>query len=98
MNGFEALVLGLVQGFTEFLPVSSSGTWLLSSIFWDRNDGRFFRDHSSCCNGSEHGGRILETFVGNGPRHVQFQKDRVNRYGAPDSIIHIARPCGGVVF
>ena len=25
MNGFEALVLGLLQGFTEFLPVSSSG-------------------------------------------------------------------------
>ncbi|MFA5302408.1 MAG: undecaprenyl-diphosphate phosphatase [Bacteroidales bacterium] len=25
MNGFEALVLGLIQGFTEFLPVSSSG-------------------------------------------------------------------------
>lgn len=25
MNGFEALILGLIQGLTEFLPVSSSG-------------------------------------------------------------------------
>lgn len=25
MTGFEALILGLIQGFTEFLPVSSSG-------------------------------------------------------------------------
>ena len=24
MNGFEALVLGVVQGLTEFLPISSS--------------------------------------------------------------------------
>ena len=25
MNNFEAIVLGLIQGFTEFLPISSSG-------------------------------------------------------------------------
>ena len=25
MNWFEALILGLLQGLTEFLPVSSSG-------------------------------------------------------------------------
>ncbi|MDR2126186.1 MAG: undecaprenyl-diphosphate phosphatase [Prevotellaceae bacterium] len=31
MNWFEALVLGLVQGFTEFLPVSSSGHLLIGA-------------------------------------------------------------------
>src|SRR5574338_1328691 len=29
MNGFEAIILGLVQGLTEFIPVSSSGHLVL---------------------------------------------------------------------
>jgi undecaprenyl-diphosphatase len=34
MNWFEALILGLIQGFTEFLPVSSSGHLALADAFF----------------------------------------------------------------
>jgi undecaprenyl-diphosphatase len=37
MNWFEALVLGLVQGLTEFLPVSSSGHLELGKYFFGIN-------------------------------------------------------------
>ena len=33
MNWFEALLLGILQGLTEFLPISSSGHLELGSYF-----------------------------------------------------------------
>lgn len=39
MNWVEAIVLGIVQGLTEFLPISSSAHQLIAGrLFWD-NDG-----------------------------------------------------------
>ena len=37
MDWFEALILGLVQGLTEFLPVSSSGHLELGKAILDVN-------------------------------------------------------------
>ena len=43
MNIFEAIILGIVQGLTEFLPVSSSGHLvLLQRIFGINEPGLFF--------------------------------------------------------
>jgi len=38
MNAFEAIVLGLVQGLTEFLPISSSGHLRIVPAFFGWND------------------------------------------------------------
>lgn len=37
MNWFEALVLGLLQGLTEYLPVSSSGHLAIGSAIFGIN-------------------------------------------------------------
>ena len=37
MNNWEAFILGLIQGFTEFLPISSSGHLELASYFLETN-------------------------------------------------------------
>ena len=37
MNWFEALVLGLVQGLTEYLPVSSSGHLAIGAYLFGIN-------------------------------------------------------------
>ena len=35
MEWFEALILGLIQGLTEYLPVSSSGHLAIGSALFD---------------------------------------------------------------
>ncbi len=43
MSWIEVIVLGLVQGLTEFLPVSSSGHMrIVSEVFFDRDAGAAF--------------------------------------------------------
>ena len=37
MNWFEALILGLIQGLTEYLPVSSSGHLAIGANLVDIN-------------------------------------------------------------
>lgn len=39
MEWFEALILGLIQGFTEYLPVSSSGHLAIASALFGLQDG-----------------------------------------------------------
>lgn len=38
MTIFESIILGIIQGLTEFLPVSSSGHLVLAQYFWGINE------------------------------------------------------------
>jgi len=58
MNWFEALVLGLIQGLTEFLPVSSSGHLeIAKSLFGVNTDTSFYFTIVV------HGATVLSTIV-----------------------------------
>lgn len=58
MNLFEAIVLGLVQGLTEFLPVSSSGHLELGKYLFDLDPGANFYFSVAV-----HGATVLSTLV-----------------------------------
>ncbi len=58
MNWFEALVLGLIQGLTEFLPVSSSGHLeIAKSLFGVNPEASFYYTVAV------HGATVLSTLV-----------------------------------
>ena len=42
INFFESIILGIIQGITEFLPVSSSGHLLMARILFDIKDFNLF--------------------------------------------------------
>jgi undecaprenyl-diphosphatase len=58
MNWFEALILGIIQGFTEFLPVSSSGHLELGKYLFGINaEANFYFSIAV------HGATVLSTVV-----------------------------------
>jgi undecaprenyl-diphosphatase len=42
MNIFEAIILGLIQGLTEFIPVSSSGHLVIAQVFFGGSSDHLF--------------------------------------------------------
>ncbi len=46
MTYFEAIILGIVQGITEFLPISSDGHLLIAQHFLGRDAGARLDDHT----------------------------------------------------
>ncbi len=58
MNWFEAIVLGLIQGLTEFLPVSSSGHLELGKFIFGINSAENFYFSIAV-----HGATVLSTLV-----------------------------------
>jgi undecaprenyl-diphosphatase len=58
MNIFEAIVLGLIQGLTEFLPVSSSGHLEIGKSLFELDKGKNFYFTVAV-----HGATVLSTLV-----------------------------------
>ena len=58
MDIFEAIVLGLIQGLTEFLPVSSSGHLEIGKALFDLDQGKNFYFTVAV-----HGATVLSTLV-----------------------------------
>jgi undecaprenyl-diphosphatase len=69
MNWFEAIILGLIQGLTEFLPVSSSGHLELGKYFFGINPEANFYFSVAV-----HGATVLSTLVVLWPEIISLLK------------------------
>jgi undecaprenyl-diphosphatase len=63
MSVLEALILGLVQGVTEFLPVSSSGHLVLFRLFFEKIRGVEFAGPPLLFNTMVHAGTLAAVFL-----------------------------------
>lgn len=61
MNWIEALILGILQGLTEYLPVSSSGHLAIGSALFGIEGGESdFYHRGTCGNSTEYAGYLVE--------------------------------------
>jgi undecaprenyl-diphosphatase len=93
MNVFEAIVLGLVQGLTEFIPVSSSGHLVIAQGFFSGASNHLFLE---CINF----GTLLALLIYFRKRIITILKDVFVRknYRLARNILITAIPAGLVGF
>lgn len=93
MEWLEALILGLIQGLTEFIPISSSGHLLIAQILFFGEPERLFLEFVNI-------GTMLALFIFFRKRIVEILRDIFQRknYKLARNIILTSLPAGLVGF
>lgn len=95
MSLFEAIVLGLIQGLTEFIPISSSGHLVLAQHFFGHESDHLFLEFINI-------GTVLALIVYFWPRLIKISKDIFvdHNWRMARNVIITAVPAGllGLIF